>query len=343
LSDFLPADLFDQLENMEGYRRYFADPLAWRPYVEQVCQRHSLNPGHGCCRVRIGVPGTCPTFIVDERWVVKFFGRLFDGGQCWQVELELGRWAKALGLPFPAIVAEGQLLRSPEAGEGWPWPYLVFEFVPGESIGEVFEQVRLEDKLALARWMADLTRRMHQAALPVSDIFQPVWDGFTGLLQSQRSGCRQSFKQWGCLTEHLLAQLDDFLLPVDKLVGSTAAPHLIHADLTADHVLGRLEGGRWHSLALIDFGDAMIGNLYYELVALHLDLFHGDKRLLAAYLDAYGLDEAARRNLPVLAMNMTLLHRFNVLEPVFERNPALRLIPTLDELADVLWNVESGS
>ncbi len=106
-------------------------------------------------------------------------------------------------------------------------------------------------------------------------------------------------------------------------------------------MLGRLEGGRWHSLALIDFGDAMPGNLYYELVALHLDLFHGDKRLLAAYLDAYGLDEPARRQLPVRAMNMALLHRFNVLEPVFEHNPNLRLIPTLNELADVLWNVES--
>ena len=336
MSDLSPADLFDQLENIEGYRRYFADPAAWRPYVQQVCQRHALKPG-GTCRVRIGVPGTCPTFIVDDRWVVKFFGRLFDGGQSFQVELELGKWAEALTLPFPDIVAEGQLFK---AGDSWPWPYLVFEYVPGESIGEVFQQVELEDKLALARWMADLTRRMHQAALPVSEIFEPTWDSFTSLLHSQRRGCRQSFEEWGCLPEHLLAKLDDFLLPVDELVDSRSTPHLIHADLTADHVLGRLEGGRWHSLALIDFGDAMVGNLYYELVALHLDLFHADKRLLAAYLDAYGLDEPARRKLPMLAMNMALLHRFDVLGPVFERDAGLRLVSTLDELADELWNVQ---
>jgi hygromycin-B 7''-O-kinase len=335
LTDLSAADLFDQLENIEGYRRYFADPVVWRPTVEQVCKRHALSPVGA---VRIGVPGTCPTFIVEDRWVVKFFGRLFDGGHCWQVELELGKWAGGLALPFPEIVAEGQLFKG---GEGWHWPYLVFEYVPGESIGEVFQQVGLEDKLALARWMADLTRRMHQAALPVSDIFQPAWDTFTGLLQKQRSGCWQSFRKWGCLPEHLSVQLDDFLLPVDELVDSRSTPHLIHADLTADHVLGRLEGGRWHSLALIDFGDAMIGNLYYELVAVHLDLFHGDKRLLAAYLDAYGLDEAARRKLPVRAMNMALLHRFNVLGPVFERDPGLCQVSTLSELADVLWNVES--
>ena len=332
MSDPSPADLFDQLENIEGYRRYFADPVAWRPYVERVYHRHALSSGV----VRIGVPGTCPTFIVDDRWVVKFFGRLFDGGQSFQVELELGKWAAGLRLPFPEIVAEGQLFN---ASAGWHWPYLVFEYVPGESIGEVFEQVGLEDKLALACWLADLTRRMHQAALPDSEIFQPTWEVFTGLLDSQRRGCRQSFQEWGCLPEHLLAQLDDFLLPVDELVDNGSTPHLIHADLTADHVLGRLEGGRWHALALIDFGDAMVGNLYYELVALHLDLFHGDKRLLAAYLDAYGLDEPARRQVPVRAMNMALLHRFNVLGPVFERNPALCQVSTLNELADGLWYV----
>jgi hygromycin-B 7''-O-kinase len=335
LSEASPADLFEQLENIDGYRRYFADSTAWRPYVEQVCWRHRFGPGQ---MVRVGVPGTCPTFIIDDRWVVKFFGRLFDGGHSFQVELELGKWAAALGLPFPEIVAEGQLFQS---GAGWPWPYLVFPYVPGESIGEVYQQIGLEDKLALARWMGQITRRMHTAALPASEIFRPAWDAFTELLQSQRDGCRQSFAEWGCLPAHLLAQLDDFLLPVDELVDLHSTPHLIHADLTADHVQGRLEGGRWHSLALIDFGDAMIGNLYYELVALHLDLFHGEKRLLAAYLDAYGLDEAARRKLPTLAMNMALLHRFNVLEPVFEREPALRQVSSLDELVEVLWKVEN--
>ena len=86
----------------------------------------------------------------------------------------------------------------------------------------------------------------------------------------------------------------------------------------------------------------MPGNLYYELVALHLDLFHSDKRLLATYLDAYGLDEAARRKLSMQAMNMALLHRFDVLGPVFERDPGLLKVPTLGELADILWNVESN-
>jgi hygromycin-B 7''-O-kinase len=336
LSESSPVDLFELLENLEGYRRYYSDPVAWRPYVEQVCRRHLPGAGH---MVRIGVPGTCPTFIVDDRWVVKFFGRLFEGGQSFQAELELGRWAGSLGLPFPPITAAGQLFLS---GPGWPWPYLVFPYVPGESIGEVYPHVRQEDKLALAGWMAGITLRMHTARLPVSEIFQPTWAPFIDLLEQQRRAIRQSFEEWGCLPEHLLAQLDDFLLPISELVDSYSPPHLIHADLTADHVLGRLEGGRWRSLALIDFGDAMIGNLYYELVALHLDLFHAEKPLLAAYLVAYGLDEPARRRLPARAMNMALLHRFNVLGPVFEREPGLREVASLEELAEALWDVESN-
>ena len=46
----------------------------------------------------------------------------------------------------------------------------------------------------------------------------------------------------------------------------------------------------WTSLAIIDFGDARIGDIYTELNALHLDLFARDKRLLSAFLDAYGMD-----------------------------------------------------
>jgi len=39
-------------------------------------------------------------------------------------------------------------------------------------------------------------------------------------------------------------------------------------------------------------------------------------------------------------MNMALLHRFDVLRPVFMREPRLRQVSTLGELADVLWSVE---
>jgi len=337
--------LFDRLENIEGYRQAFIDTPAWRPYVRQVCRRHGLRPAR---KIRIGVPGSFPTFIVDERWVIKFFGRLFEGAHDYQVEREASRLLAPLDLLLPAILAQGALFNDPA---DWEWPYLVFEFAPGVSIGQVYDQVSFADKLRLAQWMGDLTRRLHQVPLAGSTIFQPAWDGFFDLLQTQRAACRADFqgKPTGHagppMPLHLVEQIEGFLLPFEQLVENGPAPHLIHADLTADHILGLFENGHWRTTALIDFGDAMTGSLYYELVALHLDLFRGDKRLLRANLDAYGLEEAARRQFAAKAMSMTLLHRFNTfcMEFVFSIFPQALAVSSLDELAALLWDVNIGS
>ena len=76
--------------------------------------------------------------------------------------------------------------------------------------------------------------------------------------------------------------------------------------------MGKLDGGRWTSLAIIDFGDAMTGDLLYELAALHLDLFHGERDMLAAFLRAYGIPEAGWPELARKALATALLHRFDV-------------------------------
>lgn len=75
-------------------------------------------------------------------------------------------------------------------------------------------------------------------------------------------------------------------------------------------------------------------------LALHLDLFRGDKCLLRAYLNAYGLDQHIHQILPTKAINMTLLHRFNTLAQVF-RCQYLQVseIATLNRLATLLWDV----
>jgi len=37
------------------------------------------------------VPGTCSTFIVDDRWAVKFSGELFEGGASFRSEQDANR------------------------------------------------------------------------------------------------------------------------------------------------------------------------------------------------------------------------------------------------------------
>lgn len=330
-----PADLLPQLETIEGYRRYFMDLASWRPHVQTVCRRHDGLTGR---EVRPGLAGTYPTFIVDDRWVVKFYGRLFDGALGFETERDVGALlASTPEIPAPAILASGDLCPGSSA---WPWPYLIFEFIPGVSIGEVYEQVSLDDKLALARYLGEVTGRLHRLPVAGSTVFRPSWDTYLDLLRAQRARCAATHRGWGTLPEPLIEQIESYALPAEALVDPDTPPYLIHADLTRDHILGRLCGGRWTTSAIIDFGDAMVGNLYYELSALHLDLFGCDKRLLRAYLDAYGVDERTRQGLPARAMSAALLHRFGVLSGAFESRPDARGAETLDDLATLLWDVD---
>ena len=97
--------------------------------------------------------------------------------------------------------------------------------------------------------------------------------------------------------------------------------------------------GLWTTSGVIDFGDAMLGDLYYELAALHLDLFAGDKRLLTDFLEAYGL--TPETDFPYRAMITALMHQFDVFGSLFAYQPSLAEVKTLEELAACLWDVRN--
>ncbi len=313
------------------YREHFMDATLWRPYVAEVCRRHNLTP---CEDIRGGLAGSFPTFIVEERWVVKFFGQLFGGEPCYDTELEALRIAGQARLgSIPNVLASGELFPIPQ---DWPWPYFVMQLIRGVSIGEVYAQVSLADKLSMAQQMAEIARRLHGIPLTGSTFFKADWADFRRFLEQQRNNLAVNHAEWQALPQHLRAQVEDYVLPVDELVEAHTPPHLIHADLTADHLLGELIGGRWQTNGLIDFGDVRVGNLLYELQALHLDLFKGDRRLLQVFLNAYGSPEWQRHALPRQAMSMALLHQFDVLGAYRDR---LERFATLEQAADDLWDV----
>jgi hygromycin-B 7''-O-kinase len=320
-----------RLDMRDAYVGLFADAAFWRPVVTEICRRHSLAP---CETIYAGHPGTYPTFIVEDRWVVKLFGRLFNGAAAYETECEVARiLGHAPSLPM-LLIAD-----SLHNGCDWPWPYLIYKYLPGIAIGEVYERVRPDDRLALARWVGEIVRRVHAAPLDDSQLFPPTWVAYLARLREQREGCAARHAGWGNLPPHLIGQIDAYLPPVETLI-ERPRPHLIHADLTDDHILGCWENGRWTTSGLIDFGDAMVGELGYELAALQLDLFRGDRAMLAAFLDAYGLDAAARADLPRRALCCALLHRFNVFDGLAEILSGLNDIATLDELAAHLWGQE---
>lgn len=323
----------DSLESLDGYRQHFMDENLWLPHVRAVCRRHDLLP---CQLIRAGLPGTFPTFIVDDRWVVKFFGRLFDGQQAYETEYQVGRVLPSdLIIRAPAILYSGELLESEAI---WIWPYLIFEYIDGTSIGEVYEQVSFEDKLELTRIIGKATRQMQKLSLDAAPLFRTGQAAYVRFLQDQHKRCLANHQEWRSLPDHLLDQIEAYVLPVEALVDRRFPFGLIHADITRDHILGRLKAGRWVTLGLIDFGDARAGNVFYDLAALHLDLFRYDRRLLRAYLEAYEL--AVDPQFPHLAMSAALLHQFNVFVDLLQVLPQARHAATLDDLAKMIWAFE---
>jgi Ser/Thr protein kinase RdoA (MazF antagonist) len=327
----------EALNGLDAYRQRLADAGFWEPYVRAACER-SLRAG--CRLVRSGLVGTYPTFVVDECRVVKFFGRQFEGALAFETEVQAAHLlALDPAIPAPPIIGSGVLF---PGARDWSWPYLIYAYVPGVSIGEVYHRVCLGDRIALARELGTITGRLHTLPVEGATLWPVSWERYTALLQAQRPDCRARQAAWYSMPEHLLAQIDSFLLPVEDLLDTSRAPHMIHSDITGDHLLGRLDGDRWTTLGLIDFGDAMIGDLLYEIVAIHVDMFRYDKGMLRAFLDGYGLDARRRDRFPVKALTVALLHLFSTLgDRVFIPFPRAREVATLDELAALLWDVDA--
>jgi hypothetical protein len=332
--------MLDMVADQEGYAAHFMDLAVWQSHVQWVCIRH----GFGCEWVEPGVPGTFPTFIVEtgqldanqvsKKVVVKFFGPLFESNSSFTIERDMGSWLGTHPMPIasPRILAEGKLDQD--------WQYLIFEHVVGESMAQARAKLSTQDWLTLASQMGEYIHVLHaetkksKSGLPQSII--PRTDHYIEFLMQQKANCAANHRAWDELPSQLVDQVAVFVLPIDQLVDISAQPHLIHADLTMDHLLGRLQGDTWQALAVIDWGDMRSGNLLYELVALHLDLFHADRNLLRLCLEAYEMPLFYQDDFPRKAMSMVLLHQFPMPSRVYA--PYLE-VTSLQELAECLFAI----
>jgi len=325
------------LGTIDQYRRLFMDASYWSPFVKAVCDKHGLRPAHN---IRTGdVPGTYPVFIVDDKWIVKFFGTLFDGEHAFSVELEVSHLLSARrDLPSPALIAHGYLL---DESEGCRWPYLVFEFVKASSLSQVSDRLLFDEKIAMARTLGTMARRLHSVDLHGMMILKPTWDAYHAMLQRQSTDCTARHRNWGSLPERLIGQIDEFLLSPEELFDHHNQPALLHGDLTADHVLVIQDGTDWRLRAIIDFGDAIVGDPMYELVALHFDIFRCDKLLLREYLLAYGYQDRFGREVARKLLSLCLLFPYDAFHNLLERFPAASTVSDLNELADWLWEIDN--
>lgn len=312
---------------LPAYGSWFTDAATWRPHVEEVLARHALPAAS------VAAPpeaGTHPVFQAGD-CVVKFFAPHWPG------DARAERSAYALlpqgsGLPVPRLLAAGDLY---PGHPRWPWPYVVTSRLPGRSVAELWGALARSDRAALARALAPLVRSLHALRPPrAAAAPRPGWPRRLRALVSDAARRR---RDEGDLPAALLGQLRGYAAGV--LRGAMAHPTaLVHADLTAQHVLLEPDGaGGWRVCGLVDFGDALTGDPAYDLVALHVDLFRCDAALLHAFLDAYGPLSAWGPDLRRRAMTYALVFPFRLFDTVWRDLPAARAAGSLDQLAAALW------
>jgi hygromycin-B 7''-O-kinase len=172
------------------------------------------------------------------------------------------------------------------------------------------------ESVSIATQLGEAVGRLHQLPAPHAVAGRNV-------LGRMRAGSAERPRGFG-MPGHLAEQVPGYL--ADALPATT----LVHADITADHVFADRAG----LVGLIDWGDAIVADPYYELVAVYFDAFGGRRPLLAEFLHGYGWDRAddfGRR-----ALQGVLEFQFNAISQISEMVD-LTKVKHLDELAERLF------
>jgi Ser/Thr protein kinase RdoA (MazF antagonist) len=278
----------------------------WQPYIDEVLRRHNLPTA----QVTKGAVGTFPTFLVGQ-YVVKFFGQRFDGAACFEIERSLyGGVLCQAHLPVPHCIADGHLFEM-----GWRWPYVVMTRLDGTAWRDL-SQLSTDWRHDVAAELGTALREVHALACPQTAVWR------RDVLGPLRASCAARQRRRRMLPEFLLNQIEEYLAP------SAEQRCLVHADLHGDHIFIR-DG---HLAGIIDWGDALCGDPYYDLPSLFFGTFGGSKPLLRTFLEAYGWPVAP--DFAHRAMTMTLVHEFN---PLGDLPLSFEGIATLHDLAERLW------
>jgi Phosphotransferase enzyme family len=291
------------------YAQKLQDAAFWQPYVDQVLRRHNLPRGQAV----VGEIGTFPTFLVGSS-VIKFFGEWFDGAECFEIERSLysSTLPMLCAVNVPRLLAHGQLFET-----GWPWPYIVTTRLEGTAWSQI--TIRPVDwKPVVASELGLALHEVHHLDCPD----EPVWQ--RDVLSALRATCATRHRTWQVLPEFLIEQIDEYLTP------PSTECCLVHADLHENHIFVR-DG---HLAGIIDWGDALCCDPYYDLPSLFFLTFGGEKSLLRTFLEAY--DWPTTKDFVHRAMTMTLVHEFN---PLGAAPLSLDGVRTLHDLAASLWEL----
>jgi hygromycin-B 7''-O-kinase len=267
-------------------------------------------------------------FMVDERWVVKFFAPA--RGQYLRERAALEFAHGKLGIETPEVVQAGEL-------DGWP--YLLMTHLAGVPMREVWPSIETGERLEIVSRLGAGLRELHSHAAPLSRAaLNRDWNDF---IKEQADASVERQRSCGGNPEWL-ESLPSYIAARIGLLPRAFRPVLLHGDVHPGNVLLKEMSGRWQVAGLFDFGDSFCGFREYEFVAPGVLMVQGSAELQRAMLLAYGYAEAELDvDLRARLMLLTILYECSDL-----RKYALRLAPeavrlTLKELEAAIWRFVS--
>lgn len=319
---FLPV-----ITGWAAWEEVFLNVEQWRPVVERVCHKIGVA---GAYQVEAGYPGTCAVFVVNRQVVIKFYPPMLPH--------DFHKEREAYHL------LDGRLHRLPRLCAGGiyhdqiDWPYLAIAYCPGEPIRNLYARLDDENLQCIGAMLGTMIRTIHDTPLQNVSAFDTRVSTWQAFLQRRQQECLAALPQETELSLNLIDAISLFLEETVLSLTQDTQLHLLHADLTEDHLLLRYDGDQWHISALLDWADAEVGTLDYEWVALWFGLCQRNPTLLRAILKEYDSGLSIDAEFCRRMMAYTLLHRFGpaIINHLWHADGEPAIL-TVKELQEWLW------
>jgi hygromycin-B 7''-O-kinase len=305
-----------------AYRAIYHREELWRPAVDEVRARHGLADV-SCER---GPDGTHLVYFLGASHVLKLFVPLFS--RDYDAErLTAAHVDGRLGVATSKVLSDGEV---------GGWRYIIMTRVEGRPLEEVWSGVTAAGREHVLAGIGRMIARLR--SLPVAGLEELTVD-WRSFLDAQADGAVRTQLERG-LPRHLVDQIPAYLESARPFIATGFRPALLLADITGEHVLLSGAGGAWDVAGCVDFGDAMLGDPDYEIVAPGTGIAAGDRHLLRTLLLTAGyrehdFAEPLRRRL----MAYTLMHLYAGVEDLRRTVPDALAAGSIEELARVLWPV----
>ena len=287
-----------RIESWDHWTRVYNDASVWRGLIDAICAREGI----GYRQMHPASANTNAVFVLDRAFALKIYSPFWD-----EFDFErtlLDALQSQAEVPTPEIAGHGHIA---DAG-GVSWAYLITRYCPARPYSEMRHELADEDALSLAAQLGRMVCALHMldASQYANTATERAW---TDLVAERRRAAIDELVQAGVLATTIVSTLESLL---DQAIETDRRESrvVVHGDLGPDHVLCAPAGNGWEIEALIDFGDAKIGQREYEWMPLWLGFCKRDASLARELLNAYDPDLINNPDFPKRTIAWTLLHDF---------------------------------